>query len=463
MEHVAIDLGGKESQICIRDASGKILREQRLQTVHLPNFLKDLEGKSRVIVETCAESFAVADAAEQVGHEVRIVPGTLVRALGVGARGIKTDKRDAQCLSEASVRMELGSVHVPKKESRDIKTLCGMRENLVEARTKFINNVRGWLRGELILVRGGAVESFPTRVRDALTQESSELLACVERQLVSVEQLNEQIKEADLDLVRVASNNPTCRLLMSVPGVGPTTALRFVASVDDISRFSDAHHVESYFGLTPGENSSSNRQQRTSLTKAGSKKVRWALIQAAWTLMRVRPLDPAVLWAKEIEKRRGKHIAAVALGRKLAGILFAMWRDGTTYQPLRGSTARAEDLPVEPMMTGHAVVAAASAYEDKALNTQEGSENIVATRTPTAPTRPVSSRTAGKSRPTKNATVKSPKKPTTKAKSSGTSPTQRGSKGKKAQFSTHEGVTEGPNTHVPSPKRKSSHVVEHPV
>src|SRR5262245_39084496 len=98
MEHVAIDLGGRESQICVRDCEGAVVKERRWPTGDLRRFLTE-RPKSRGIVETCAEAFAIADIALELGHEVRVVPATLVRSLGVGARGSKTDRRDAQILA----------------------------------------------------------------------------------------------------------------------------------------------------------------------------------------------------------------------------------------------------------------------------------------------------------------------------------------------------------------------------
>src|SRR5256885_6139377 len=117
MEHIAIDLGGRESQICVRAADGQVVEEKRCATKGLKKYLAS-RPKSRVIVETCSEAFGVADIAVAAGHEVRVVPATLVRVLGVGARGTKTDRRDAQILSEVSCRIELPSVHVPAQESR---------------------------------------------------------------------------------------------------------------------------------------------------------------------------------------------------------------------------------------------------------------------------------------------------------------------------------------------------------
>src|SRR6185436_3165269 len=98
MDHIAIDLGGRESQICVRTAAGEIIDERRCSTASLGRYLAQRSG-SRVIVETCAEAFSIADAAIAAGHQVRVVPATLVRSLGVGARGTKTDRRDAQVLS----------------------------------------------------------------------------------------------------------------------------------------------------------------------------------------------------------------------------------------------------------------------------------------------------------------------------------------------------------------------------
>jgi transposase len=337
VDHVAIDLGGRESQICVRSSDGKIVEERRIATAALVRYLEK-RAPSRVIVETCTEAFAVADAALSFGHEVRVVPSTLVRALGVGQRGLKYDRRDARVLSEASCRIDLPSVHVPSKQSRQRKTQCGMREALVQARTQLINTVRGWMRAEGVRIRSGKAETLPLRVREQVKQ----LPSYVERQLLAIDALTEQIDEADRELSSEAKKNELCRRLMTVPGVGPVTSLRFAAALDEISRFDHAHAVESYLGLVPGEHSSSEHQRRLSITKAGSPRLRWALTQAAWSARRCRGHHPMVAWSLEVERRRGKAVAVVALARKIAGVLYAIWRDGTTYQAERGAAAPTE-------------------------------------------------------------------------------------------------------------------------
>lgn len=328
MEHLAIDLGGKESQICVRAANGQIIEERRCGTTALPAYLAS-RPTSRVILETCSEAFVVADAARGAGHEVRVVPATLVRQLGVGARGVKTDRRDAQVLSEVSCRIDLPSVHLPSVQAREWKTLCGMRDGLVRARTQLINTVRGWLRTTGHRVRSGDAATFADRVR-ALEAPCP---GYVMRQVIAIDALTLGIAEAERDLRTLVRTTPVLQRLTTIPGVGPTTAVRFVAALDDVGRFGSAHHVEAYLGLVPGEHSSGARQRRTGITKAGPSAVRWCFVQAAWAARRRRRRDGLHVWVDAIERRRGRQVAVLALARKLAGIAYALWRDGSVYVP----------------------------------------------------------------------------------------------------------------------------------
>jgi transposase len=338
MNHIAIDLGGRESQLCIRSSDGKVLEELRYPTRLLPRWLKTRE-RSRIILETCSESFPVADAALELGHEVRVVPSSLVKTLGVGARGIKTDRRDAQQLSAASCMIDLPSVHVPSQQARERKALCGMRDILVGSRTSLINSVRGYLRTlPRRTMRSGVASTFAQRVRQMYEAEPARPIpSYVERQLQAIEVLSQQIDDADKEIKQIAEGDPLCQRLMTAPGVGPVTSVRFAATVDRVDRFANAHQVESYLGLTPGEHSSSDGKHVLSITKAGPAAMRWLLVQAAWCIYRSRRPQRLQQWAREVEKRRGKRVAVVALARKLAGILYAMWRDGSDYKEDRSA------------------------------------------------------------------------------------------------------------------------------
>src|SRR6185312_7852699 len=144
-----------------------------------------------------------------------------------------------------------------------------------------------------------------------------------------------QINAADNRLDRLCQQEPVIQLLMTAPGVGSVVAATFVSVIDEAGRFRRAHQLESYLGLVPSENTSGGAKQRLGhITKQGNSYLRALLVQSACAIMQNGDkADPLVIWAKEIADRRGKKIAIIALARRLAGVLWAMWRKHATYEP----------------------------------------------------------------------------------------------------------------------------------
>src|SRR5207249_2950900 len=135
------------------------------------------------------------------------------------------------------------------------------------------------------------------------------------------------------ELAELEHTDPSVALLMTAPGIGAVTASALVATIDDVQRFASAHQFEAYLGLVPGERSSGELRRIGPITKAGNRRARWLLVEAAWRILRSKDPASAPLraWARPIAARRGPRIAAVALARRLAGILYAMWRDSVPY------------------------------------------------------------------------------------------------------------------------------------
>jgi transposase len=154
--------------------------------------------------------------------------------------------------------------------------------------------------------------------------------------LAVMRQVTQQLAYADEQIAAVAHADERVKRLQSVPSIGPVTAAAYVAALDDAGRFPRAPQVEAYLGLVPREWSSGEGQRRGRITKAGHRRVRWlgagGRVDAARAAPRHRGapcLGPA------IAARRGRFIAVVALARRLAGILYAMLRDRTRYDPTR--------------------------------------------------------------------------------------------------------------------------------
>jgi transposase len=178
---------------------------------------------------------------------------------------------DARVLSEGSCRMELPSEHIPSVIAEEVKAVCVSREALIKARTQLIGRVRSYVRGRLGRVLRATPESLPKRVRATLLDDSAGLPMHVERTLIVLETISTQVADADDGWRLLAHADARMSRLMSVPGVGPVTAARFVAAVDDVTRFQTAASLASYLGLVPGENTTGFGTKRTRLTRARSR------------------------------------------------------------------------------------------------------------------------------------------------------------------------------------------------
>jgi transposase len=202
-------------------------------------------------------------------------------------------------------------------------------------RTQLISVLRSQVRATGRRVSTGAAETcsrrfaaldLPAPVREAL-RPLTQLL----------EDLAIPLREAELWARQAAAADPVARRLMTAPGVGPLTALSYRATLDQVERFADAGRATAYLGLVPREDSSAERRHRGSITKAGPGRPRTLLVQASWHIWRSGRGGATALhaWVHRLAARRGRRIALVALARRLARCLYAMWRDGRDFDGTR--------------------------------------------------------------------------------------------------------------------------------
>ncbi len=333
MEHVGIDVHKNQSQICILTPEGELIEKRILtQRVRFAAVFGD-RPRSRILIEAATESEWVARCLEELGHEVVVADPNYAPMYGHRTRRVKTDRRDARALAEACRSGTYRSAHRTSDERRHLRGLLAVREALVRTRARYVSLIRTLLRREGLRVRGGNPAQCIERVAEIdvpvlIAQEIEPLLKVLDC-------LDTRIALADRQLTELASEDDQIRRLCTVPGVGPVTAASVVATLDTAERFRGAHQAEAYLGLVPREMSSGEKQRKGRITKSGNTRSRWLLVEAAWVLLvrvkqsRARPLQ---LWAQRIAARRGKCVAVVALARRLAGILYAMMRDGTEFE-----------------------------------------------------------------------------------------------------------------------------------
>jgi transposase len=333
MDHIGIDVHKTQSQVCILTESGERI-EQRIVTDRVR--IREVFGRrprSRILIEASTESEWVARCLEERGHEVIVADPNFAPMYATRSRRVKTDRRDARTLAEACRLGAYRPSHRTSDAQRLVRAHLAVREALVRTRSRYISVVRSLLRREGLRVRSGEAKSFGRRVGELEVPQA--LASAIEPLLVVLEQVNQQIDYADRELAHRVKEDPDLRRLTTLPGVGPVIATTFKATLDDVERFRGARQVAAYLGLVPRERSSGERQQRGRITKAGSSRARSLLIEAAWLILRGKRSDTLALrtWAERVAARRGRRIAAVALARRLARILYAMWRDATGYAP----------------------------------------------------------------------------------------------------------------------------------
>jgi transposase len=341
MDHVGMDLGKRESQIAIITRAGELI-EKRLRTLRerLREYFAD-RPNARILMESSTISEWVARLLEGLGHEVIVADPNYAPMYAQRSRRVKTDRRDALALAEACKLGAYRPAHRASDEQRHVRGLVTAREALVRSRARLVTLVQALLSRDGVRVPSGSSRCFAARVE---TLEVPELLQGeIAPLLAMLGPLNEQIRALDSDIDARARGDERVRRLMSVPEVGALTAVAFVATLDQVGRFRGAHQVEAYLGLVPREWSSSELQRRGHITKAGNSRMRWLLVEAASRLMWPRNTRAQALreWAERIARRRGRKVAKVALARRLTGILYALWRDGTVFDPGRLQRAKA--------------------------------------------------------------------------------------------------------------------------
>jgi transposase len=182
------------------------------------------------------------------------------------------------------------------------------------------------------LVIGRAkMTTFWARATELIADKPA-LAAAVEPLLKARDALERQIDDLDRKVLAMARNEPDVRRFMSVPGVGPITALCYFATIDDPTRFNKSRNVGAYVGLTTRRYASGEIDRTGRISKCGDAMLRSYLYEAANVLLtRVAKWSALKAWGMRVAKRSSLAKAKVAVARKLAVILHRMWIDGTEF------------------------------------------------------------------------------------------------------------------------------------
>jgi transposase len=333
--YAALDVSLRSVAVCIIDDQGQFHFEAKI-----PSEIEDIVA--------CLEAFD--GDIELIGFEA----GMLTQYLHYGLTGAgypvmcleahhvsdalkamrnKTDKNDARGIAQLLRTGWYQPVHVKSVESHQVRAMLSSRRVILKKCIDLENELRGLLRifGTKLPphLSHGTFEEVVTERIEADPTFKEALLPMLELRGL----LYQAYVKLDTQVRRMAREDAVCQRLMTVPGVGPVTALTFKAGVDDPTRFKNSRTVAAHFGLTPKREQSGETDYDGRISRKGDTDVRCALYLAAHSLItRQKEASSLKAWGVKLMKTKGHRKATVAVARKLAVILHRMWIDGNDFQ-----------------------------------------------------------------------------------------------------------------------------------
>jgi transposase len=317
MRTLALDVHARFAEVALHE-EGEIRRVGQVATRDLPAFAESLAPEDHVVIESTSISWAIVDLIAK--HAGRVTISNPMQTKAIAQAKVKTDKVDAKVLAQLGAADFLAEVWVPDQGTRALRRRCAQRQALVRERTAHRVRIHAILQRNLV--------ELP--VTDVFGRKGRRLLAAArlpehEREQVDAglrlrDAIEAEIDEVERRLAREALASTDVRRLMTIPGVGPMTALGLVGVIGDVGRFPSHRHLVGYLGLDPKVRQSGEREARTGhISRQGQAHARALLCEAANAAVRVP--GPLRAFFERLRSRRGFGVGryrAQARGDRLA-------------------------------------------------------------------------------------------------------------------------------------------------
>jgi len=335
MEHyVGLDVSLKLTAICVVDQAGSVMREGVVDSdpETIAEFVtSNAPSVVRIGLETGPTATWLWTELKQLGLPVICIDARHAKAV-LKMQINKSDRNDAAGIARIMQTGWFKEVRVKDLDSHSVRALLASRALLVKIKRDLENQVRGLLKNLGLVIGRAKLNVFAVRAEE-LIEGRPELMAAVRPLLDARNAIEQQVDDLDHKVMRMARNNAQVRRFMTAPGVGPITALCFLATIDDPTRFKRSRSVGAYAGLTTRRYASGEIDWTGRISKCGDKMLRSYLYEAANVLLtRVAKWSMLKAWGVRLAKRSGLRKAKVAVARKLAVILHRMWIEGTEFK-----------------------------------------------------------------------------------------------------------------------------------
>ena len=326
--YLGIDVHKRYAQVAVIDEAGDLIEEVRVENANLDELAQQYAG-SQAAIEATSNYYHIHDTLSEHLDVTVAHPKELNQ---IADSDKKTDRVDAKELARMVRLNSVPESYVPTDKIREARALVRGRQTLVENRTKYANKIHGLLSDHGITedVKPLSVEGREFLRELSLPTPWDALLASY---LEVVETLTEEIQKLEKTIEERAGSLKETQLLMTIPGVSYFTALTIYAELGEISRFDDDKAVVSYVGLNPVIRESGDSRIEGSISKRGSGRVRWLLVQAANTAVHTCNDEYLSQFYERIASRKNSQKAIVATARKMLVSIYHMLDRGEVYDP----------------------------------------------------------------------------------------------------------------------------------
>ncbi|MER8602102.1 IS110 family transposase [Mesorhizobium sp. M1339] len=329
-----LDVSLEDTAICVVDAAGRIVKEARAasEPEALCNALRKVDlPLERIGLGACSLTAWLHDGLCAGGLPAICIETRRANA-AMKTMPNKTDRNDARALAQIIRTGWYRQVHVKNRQCRLWRSLLVARRTVLNEMRTIENVIRAILREAGIKLGRPSRTAFAGRVRE-LAGTDPVVMPLVEPLLTILATMLGEFVRLTKQVLGLVRKEEVCRRLMSVPGVGPITALSFRATIDRPDRFRRSRDVGAHLGLTPARYQSGETDIQGKVSRCGDELARTALYEAAHTLLvRSKKWSSLRAWGMNVAKRRGMARARVAVARKLAVILHRMWSDATEFR-----------------------------------------------------------------------------------------------------------------------------------
>ncbi len=327
--YCGVDFHARQQTICSLTTEDGVVSTDELKhqdKAELRAFYSQFSGPVLVGLEASGYSPWFEQMLEELGHEVWL--GDAIEISRRARRRQKNDQRDAELILDLLVHDEFPRIHRPTPPSREILRMLRYRQKLVKMRTIIKNSLQalsiqsGLSRRSQLFTKAGLEQLGTTTMSPVMQYQRDQWLA-------ALEPLNQRIAETVTWLKQQAQSDQRIRRLRTHPGIGLLTALTIVHTLEPVGRFRNQRQVAAYGGFDPRGHSSAAKKRYLGISKAGSRLLRFFMIEAAHTAVRYD--DDLKRFYQRLHQRRGKPTAKVAVARKLLIRSYILLRDEIDY------------------------------------------------------------------------------------------------------------------------------------